>query len=106
MRHREATGGSQSRRMLCDAARLRKFADDLLSAIDFCYEQGWTDDSFKRSIWPGCGAWAPSMGHPGTGMATNAFTDIVICRSVIALETTIHHHMAFSAGGETWYCLP
>ena len=39
-------------------------------------------------------------------MAANAFTDIAICRSVIALETTIHHHMAFSAGGETWYCLP
>ena len=38
-------------------------------------------------------------------MATNAFTDIAICRSVIALETTIHHRMAFSAKGETWYCL-
>ena len=22
---------------------LRKFADDLLSAIDYCYEQGWID---------------------------------------------------------------
>ena len=38
-------------------------------------------------------------------MAANAFTDIVICRSVIALETTIHLHMPFSAGAETWYCL-
>ena len=38
-------------------------------------------------------------------MAANAFTDNVICRSVIALETTIHHHIAFSAGTETWYFL-
>jgi hypothetical protein len=44
-----ADGSWSARKMPFESYRIHEVADDVLAALDYCYEQGWTDGLPVRS---------------------------------------------------------